>query len=100
MAITYAEFGVNKTWVCAGISDELILKVPPGSSRRGIQIGINNLNLETVDVEVTLPPSIAKDAEIETGSGNAALIGKDWEMLQIRITGAAAATYTYHFSYP
>jgi hypothetical protein len=100
MAITYAEFGVSKPWFCAGAGDELILKVPAGESRRGIQVGIADLDLETVDVEVTVPPGIVLDADIETGAGRSALVGKDWEMTQIRITGAAADTYTYYFAYP
>lgn len=100
MATTYAKFGEVGTWVCAGVGDELILRVPPGSSRRGIQIGIADLDLETVDVEATVPPGIVQDVEIEAGAGSSALIGKDWEVTQIRITGAAADTYTYYFAYP
>jgi len=100
MATVYAEFGVTKTWTSTGVGDILALKVPPGESRRGIQVGIVGVDLNAATVKATVPPSIQKTVEIETGSGNAALVGKDWEMTRIEISGVAAGSYNYHFSYP
>jgi hypothetical protein len=101
MVDTYAMFDVDGTWTPAGVGDRLIVRNnSPRSSRRGIQTTVNNLDLELATIDVLVHAGAVKQPDIEAGSGNSALIGKDWEIKEIRISGAAAATYTYHFSSP
>lgn len=100
MATVYAEFGVQKSWTSNGVEDILALIVPPSESRRGIQIGIVGVDLNAATVKATVPPGIQQTVTIESGSGNSALVGKDWEMTRIEISGVAAGSYNYYFSYP
>lgn len=102
MADTYAAFDTDGTWTSTGVGDKLILRnSSPGATRRGIQVTVNNLDLEPAgNVLCLLHAGAVKQPTIEAGSGNSALVGKDWEIKEIRITGAIAGTYTYHFSSP
>lgn len=101
MTITYASFDTDGTWTPANTSDQLVLRNTfPQAGRRGIQTTVNNLDLEAATIDVLVHAGAVKQPEIEAGAGNSALIGKDWEVKEIRISGAAAGTYTYHFSSP
>ena len=101
MATTYANFDEDGVWSPASTSDDLVLRnVFPRAGRRGIQATVNNLNLETATIDVLLHAGVVKQPDFEAGAGNSALIGEGWEMLEIRISGASAGTYTYHFSSP
>lgn len=102
MADTYTMFDTDGTWTPTGTGDRLILKNTfPRAGRRGIQVTVNNLDLEPAGrVLCLLHAGAVKQPVIEAGAGNSALVGEDWEMLEVRISGAAAGTYTYHFSSP
>lgn len=101
MAVTYAKFDEDGTWTPASTEDELVLRNSfPSAGTGGIQTTVNDLDLETATIDVLVHAGALKQPTIESGSGNSALIGKDWKVKEIRISGATPGTYTYHFSSP
>jgi hypothetical protein len=54
--------------------------------------------MHTSDVTVTLVSGIEKEVSVAEADANCALIGKDFQLASISITGVAAGTYTVRFS--
>jgi hypothetical protein len=88
---------LNQTteWTCAGTGDVLTCSDISQSLRGGVQI---ETEFDMTEVTVTLPSGATKDVTIAAADQNAALVGKDFSIASISITGVAAGTYTVRFS--
>jgi hypothetical protein len=54
--------------------------------------------MHTATVTVTLASGVTKAVQVANADQNIALIGKDFQMAAITITGVPAGTYTVRFS--
>jgi len=91
-----ARLNQTATWICSGTSDTLTCS-DISQIRNGVQIE-SSTSLATATVTVTTPTGINKIVTVAAGDANVALIGKDFLMSQIVITGAPAGTHTVRFS--
>lgn len=95
MADLNAKLNQTTEWTCAGTSDVLTCSDISQQVRGGVQI---ETEFDMTTVTVTLPSGATKAVTIATEDKNIALVGKDFSMASIAITGIAAGTYTVRFS--
>jgi len=90
---------INQTreWTCSGTSDVLSCTDISQPLRNGVQVE-TDFDMHTADVTVKLPSGIAKAVTVSEHDKKIALIGKDFSMSEISITGVPAGTYTVRFS--
>lgn len=90
---------LNQTleWTCAGTSDVLTCSDLSQPLRTGVQCE-TDFSMATATVTVTLPSGITKTVTVAAADANCALIGKDFQISAISITGVSAGTYTVRFS--
>lgn len=95
MANLTAKLNQTTEWTCAGTSDVLTCSDISQQVRGGVQI---ETEFDMTTVTVTLPSGATKAVAIATEDKNIALVGKDFSMASITITGITAGTYTVRFS--
>jgi len=95
MANLTARLNQTVEWTCAGTSDVLTCSDISQQVRGGVQI---ETEFDMTTVTVTLPSGATKAVTIATADKNVALVGKDFSMSAISITGISAGTYTVRFS--
>lgn len=95
MANLTARLNQTVEWTCAGTSDVLTCSDISQQIKGGVQI---ETEFDMTTVTVTLPSGATKAVTIATADKNVALVGKDFSMSAIAITGISAGTYTVRFS--
>jgi hypothetical protein len=95
MASLTAKLNQTVEWTCAGTSDVLTCSDISQPVRGGVQI---ETEFDMTTVTVTLPSGVTKAVPIAAEDKNIALVGKDFSMASISITGITAGTYTVRFS--
>lgn len=95
MANITARLNQTVEWTCAGTSDVLTCSDISQQIKGGVQI---ETEFDMATVTVTLPSGATKAVTIATADKNVALVGKDFSMSAISITGISAGTYTVRFS--
>ena len=97
MANLTVKLNQTEEWTCAGTGDVLTCSDLSRPLRTGVQCE-TDFDMHTSNVTVTLVSGIEKDVSVAEADANCALIGKDFQVAAISITGVSAGTYTVRFS--
>lgn len=97
MADLTARLNQTVAWTCAGTSDTLTCSDISEAIRSGVQIE-TEFDMDGAEITVTLKSGLSKIVTVAAGDKNCSLIGKDFMMSSIAITGVAAGKYTVRFS--
>lgn len=88
---------VNKKTSFAGGADEIVCTLVT-SSRNGVQIQADGIVLEECQVEIRLPNAASWQAvEVEEGSGPYSLVGVDWFLGEVKLSGVPAGDWLITF---